>query len=186
MLLLDIDSANLADALADARRLVSFLQHRYGTEDASLVQRIEGVSTSRSNWAHAPPPAVGYNAVCRTLAETLAAEAGVRIDRGVYDVNRLVRLPNTQHPKTGLFKRRIDAEALFRLDIDGICRHAAHPAGDGIPSVRTVSEQLAHDWTEAATATARTTETRTAARRDFAPDARAAALLPRSASLRRS
>lgn len=98
----------------------------------------------------------------------------MRIDPFVYDIARIIRLPNTRHD-TGLFKRRIDTDALFQLDIDGIRRHAAHPAGDGLPAGNTCSAELAADWHAAEAETAGTTEAR-AARRVAgagAPDARA-------------
>jgi hypothetical protein len=173
-LVLDIDRPNLVDALADARRLVTFLRQRYPEADDVPVwfSGSKGFHVA-VELANNPSPAVGFNAVCRTLAEAIARNAGVKIDSSIYDVNHIVRLPNTRHPKTGLFKRRLDADALFRLDIDAIREHAKHPAGDGIPSARTVSEQLATDWTEAEQHTTRTTTARTAARRDFAPGARA-------------
>jgi hypothetical protein len=175
-LVLDIDRPDLADALADARRLVRFLRDRYPETDDVPVW----FSGSKGfhvlvELAHGPPPAVGFHHVCRTLAVGLAAAAGVVIDAGIYDVNHIVRLPNTRHPRTGLFKRRIDADALFVLDVAGILEHARHPAGDGIPAVRTVPAKLADDWHNAERVTARQIETRTATRREFAgsSDARA-------------
>lgn len=124
--------------------------------------------------AHTPPPAAGFHRVARTLAEALAARAGVKIDPSIYDMAHIIRLPNTKHPKTGLFKRRIESDALFRLDVSGIREIARHPAGDGIPAVQTVSEQLVIDWREAEATTARTTEARVVTRRDYGnTDARA-------------
>ena len=125
--------------------------------------------------AHRPPPAVGFCRTAKVLAEGVAANAGVTLDTGIYFENALIRLPNTRHPKTGLYKRRVDADALFRLDIDGIREHARHPAGDGLPSTRQPSAELADDWHEAEGRAARTADTRAALRRDIgtAPDARA-------------
>jgi hypothetical protein len=44
---------------------------------------------------------------------------------------------------------------------------ATHPAGDGIPSARTVPARLAEDWRQAGRDAARTAEARAAVRRDF-------------------
>jgi hypothetical protein len=155
-LVLDIDRPDLVAALADARRLVAFLHERYPECEGRVRVYFSGGKGFHVivELVHAPPPAVGFNAVCRTLAEALAARAAVRIDRGVYDVNRLIRLPNTRHPRTGLFKRRIDADALFRLDLDGVRKHARHPAGDGIPAVSGPVPQLEADWLDAVQVTA--------------------------------
>lgn len=173
---LDIDRTDLADALTDARRLVAFLRERYPEADNAPVYFSGGKGFHvLIELAHKPPPAVGFQRTARTLAETLAGWAGVKIDTGIYDVNHIVRLPNTRHPKTGLFKRRIDTEALFTLSIDGIRRHAAHEAGDGIPTVRTVPPQLVDDWCAAEAAVARAAEARAERRSACAgtPDQRA-------------
>lgn len=175
-LVLDIDRADLADALTDVRRLVTFLHGRYPEAEGDVPVYFSGGKGFHVliELAHRPPPAVGFQCTARTLAGALAGRAGVRIDTSVYDIAHIIRLPNTRHPRTGLFKRRIDAEALFALDIDGIRRHAAHAAGDGLPTIPTPPAQLAADWRDAEAVTARTHEARAAARRDFgAIDARA-------------
>ena len=176
-LVLDIDRADLADALADARRLVTFLNDRYPEAEGDVPVYFSGGKGFHVlvELAHNPPPAVGFQRTARTLAEALAARAGVRIDTSVYDIAHIIRLPNTRHTRTGLFKRRIDADALFRLDINGIREHARHPAGDGTPAVRTCPERLSADWHEAGQVTARATEARDARRGACArtPDERA-------------
>lgn len=167
-LVLDIDRADLAEALVDARRLVTFLHHRFPEAEGQVPIYFSGSKGFHVllELAHKPPPALGFQRTARTLAEALANRAGVRIDRSIYDIAHIIRLPNTQHPKTGLFKRRIDAEDFFLLDIDGIRLHAKYAAGDGIPTVRTQPEQLALDWQEAEAATLRQEEARAAVRRD--------------------
>ena len=176
-LVLDIDRVDLADALADARRLVTFLHDRYPEAEGDVPVFFSGGKGFHVlvELAHNPPPAVGFQRTARTLAEALAARAGVRIDTSVYDIAHIIRLPNTKHPRTGLFKRRIDADTLFRLDINGIREHARHAAGDGIPAVRTCPKQLSADWYDAGQVTARATETRDARRGGSArtPDERA-------------
>lgn len=168
-LTMDIDRADLADALADARRLVAFLHRRYPEAEGDVPIYFSGGKGFHVliELAHKPPPAVGFHRTARALAESLAGRAGVRIDSAIYDIAHIIRLPNTRHPRTGLFKRRIDAEALFALDIDGIRRHAAHGAGDGLPAVGTPPAQLAADWRDAEALTIRQHEGRAAARRDI-------------------
>ncbi len=180
-LVLDIDRADLVDALADTRRLVQFIDQRYPELEGDVPVYFSGGKGFHVlvELAHNPPPAVGFHRVARTFAEALAAAAGVKIDAAIYDVNHIVRLPNTRHPKTGLFKRRIDSEALFVLDVPRILELAKHPAGDGIPTVRTPPPQLAADWCEAERETARVTEARAADRRDFGDADTQSAALPR-------
>jgi hypothetical protein len=171
---LDIDRPDLAAALADARRLVAFLRNRYPEADDVPVF----FSGSKGfhvlvELAHRPPPSLHFPAVARTFAEALARAAEVAIDPAIYDRNHILRAPNTRHPKARLYKRRIDADALYRLDVDGIRRHAAQTAGDGIPEARHVSDTLVQDWQNAEAVAGRVAEARAATYRDFRPDARA-------------
>ena len=169
----DIDRVDLAAALADARRLVMYLRQRYDTDDVPVYFSGGRGFHVLVELAHNPPPAVTFPAVAKAFAEGIARAAGVAIDLAVYDRNHIIRLPNTRHPKTGLFKRRIDADDLLRLDIEGIRRHAAHTSGDGIPEARHVSETLIRDWQDAEAVAGRVAEARAATYHDFRPDARA-------------
>lgn len=148
-LTLDIDSENLSDALRDVRQLVRFLHQQYPETDGRVPVYFSGGKGFHVllELAHHPPPAVGFHRTARTFALCLANRAGVRIDPSIYDIAHIIRLPNTRHPKSGLFKRRIETDALFQLDIDGIKRHAACPAGDGIPTVDIAPANLGRDWT---------------------------------------
>ena len=150
-LVLDIDSADLSEALTDTRRLVTALYQRYPETVGDVPVWFSGSKGFHVavELAHNPPPAVGFQRVARTFAESLAARAEVKIDTSVYDIAHIIRLPNTRHPKTGLFKRRIASEALFQLTVPRILEHAKHPAGDGISAVRSCPAQLAEDWREA-------------------------------------
>jgi hypothetical protein len=176
-LVLDIDRAALDAALADARLLVTAIYQRYPETIGDVPVFFSGRKGFHVlvELAHNPPPALGFHHVARTFAETLAGRAGVQIDTSIYDLNHLVRLPNTRHPRTGLFKRRIPSEALFQLTTERILKHAEHPAGDGIPALRSCPANLAADWQQAEQDTARAAEARAAVRSDYtnAPDARA-------------
>lgn len=176
-LVLDIDRADPAAALADARKLVAFLHQRYPEAEGDVPVYFSGGKGYHVlvDLAHNPPPAVGFHRTARAFAEAVAARAGVTIDSTIYDLAHLIRLPNTRHPKTGLYKRRIDADALFRLDPGGIRYHARHPAGDGMPAARRCPAMLAGDWHEAEQDAARTAAARAARRGTEAgtPDARA-------------
>ncbi|HEX4612739.1 MAG TPA: hypothetical protein VH092_31380, partial [Urbifossiella sp.] len=175
-LVFDIDAHDLAAALANARRLVAGVYRRYPPLEGVVPVYFSGKKGFHVlvELTHELPPAVGFPAVARTFAEALAARAGVRIDPSVYAVNQPIRLPNTRHPDTGLFKRRIEADDLFRLDVAGILARSRHPAGDGIPAARGPIPQLAADWHEAEQAAARAAVARAVIRRDPGPaDARA-------------
>lgn len=174
-LVLDIDRADLVQAHEDARELVRFIGERYRELDEAVPTFFSGGKGFHVliELVHEPPSAVGFHRVARTFAESLAGRAGVKIDAGIYDVNHIVRLPNTRHPRTGLFKRRIEHEALFLIELNGIRDLARHKDFTGLSSVGRAVPKLVDDWHEAERETARQGETRAAARRDFAGDVRA-------------
>lgn len=176
LLVLDIDRPDLADALADARRLVQFISRRYPGLVGDMPVWFSGGKGFHVGveLVHAPPPAVGFQHVARTFAGMLAARAGVKIDPGVYDVNHIIRLPNTRHPRTGLFKVRIEPDSLFMLDLPGILETAKRPWANDIPAADQQDPQMAADWCEAEAETARHTAARSAVRVGHStPDARA-------------
>lgn len=117
---------------------------------------------------------MGFHRTAKAFALALAANAGVPIDSSIYDIAHIIRLPNTLHPRTGVYKRRIDIEMLYLLDVESIREVARHPAGDGIPTVPGPVPQLEADWQDAEQYAALAVESRTAIRRDFGTaDARA-------------
>ncbi|MFO0842093.1 MAG: hypothetical protein U0797_06780 [Gemmataceae bacterium] len=170
-LVLDLDRPDLVEALDDARRLAATIAERYGPP-AVYFSGGKGFHVLL-DLTHAPPPSVGFHRVARTLAEALATLAGVKIDGSIYDVNRIVRLPNTRHTKSGLFKRRIDADALLRLSIQGVLDLASTPCHDGIGPPWEPSDRLAADWADAERLAASAAEARAARRDPGTPDARA-------------
>jgi hypothetical protein len=176
-LVLDIDRSDPAAALADARKLVAFVHRRYPDLEGDVPVYFSGNRGYHVllELAHRPPPAVGFHHTAKALALALAGAAGVGIDPSVYDIAHPIRLPNTRHLKSGLYKRRLDADALFRLDVAAVRGHARHPAGDGIPTASGVPEELVRDWAEAQRHAARSVEVQAERRAEHAgaPDFRA-------------
>lgn len=174
-LVFDIDRPDLGQALDDARRLVRFIVERYPPLDETVPVYFSGSKGFHVlvELVHEPPPAVGFQRVAKTFAEALAGRAGVKIDAAIYDAAHIIRLPNTRHGKTGLFKRRIDADALFMLDIDGIRELAKRKDFTGLTPAGRPVPLLADDWNEAEDATRRQHEARADARRDLSADVRA-------------
>ncbi len=159
----DIDRAgDLGRALGDARRLAAGILHRYqaALDDDDLVLFFSG-----SKGFHAglptfwnPAPSLTFHRAARRFAEALAAAAGVSIDTGVYDKVRLFRAPNSRHPVTGLYKRRLTLEELLHLDAAGVQRLAAAPDSFALPVVTATDPQAAADWQAALQAVEREAE----------------------------
>ncbi|MFO0863919.1 MAG: hypothetical protein U0744_04580 [Gemmataceae bacterium] len=172
---LDIDRDCPEEALADVRRLVAYLQRRYPEIEGRVIVFFSGSKGYHVllELSHRPQPAVGFHRTVRSLAEGLAGQAGVRIDTSIYDLAHIIRLPNTRHPKTGLYKRRIETDALFALTMQGIREIAKGPAGDGMPDAGTCPQQLPDDWRQAEARASGSLQTKIASRREPDTDLRA-------------
>ncbi|MBX9625632.1 MAG: hypothetical protein K2X82_17650 [Gemmataceae bacterium] len=150
MLVFDIDRpGDLGRALADARALARFLLGQYGPHlDDGLGCYFSGSKGFHVAVEFLPgfAPSPDLPGRCKRLALRLAGAAGVRIDTAVYDHQRLVRLPNSRHPRTGLYKRLLATDELFRLTADGILGLARHPAAVPVPSSGEFIPRLEDDW----------------------------------------
>jgi hypothetical protein len=163
-LIMDIDRDDPSAALADTRRLVATIRERYGVDDLPVwFSGSKGFHVA-IELVHKAPPAVGFHRASKAFADLVAAAANVQIDTSVYDVNHIIRLPNTKHPKTGLYKRLIAADDLLHISIDGIRQHAARPGADDMPEWNGDTERLAADWQTAEEVVRRETERQAAIR----------------------
>lgn len=143
----DVDRADdLPAALADARRLARFLAGRYGDDGL-------GAYWSGGKGLHVsllcPPgfhPFPHVPAVVKLLCLAVARQAGVRVDPTIYDTQRLFRLPNTRHARSGLYKRFLDPAELHQLPVERVREIARHPAGFAVPGVTEPNPTLEADW----------------------------------------
>jgi hypothetical protein len=156
---LDIDrdesAGGIDRALADTRRLVDALDERYGVSRNVLVPFLSGgkgfhLGIPTALWA--PSPADDFHAVARQFAETIAAEAGVAVDVGVFDRVRAFRAPNSRHPKTGLHKRFVPVEILDTVTVRGVLDLARTPEPFDVPGTAGVdhADFLVAVWDRAA------------------------------------
>jgi hypothetical protein len=160
----DIDRADHLDAaLADTRRLVGALLARYrALDDDDLLVFFSGAKGFHVGLpaAWTPTPAPTVPAVARLFAESWAKRAGVKIDSTVYDAVRLLRAPNSRHPRTDCHKRRLLFDELMGLSLSRITSLAGHPAPFDIPTPAAECPEATADWSAAA----RTVEEREADR----------------------
>ena len=127
----DIDRAgDLPSAQADTGRLALAIVERYGFADDCLLVFFSGskgfhVGLPLSFWT--PPPSVDFHRIARRICESLAVDACMEIDTGVYDKVRAFRAPNSRHPKTGLHKRRVSLADLLHHDTSDLLAQAKEP-----------------------------------------------------------
>lgn len=150
----DIDrERDIEAATNDARRLCAVLCERFKLDGDELLTFYSGskgfhVGLPTSLWN--PEPSLTFNQVARRFAETIAEQADVAIDTGVYDKVRAFRAPNSRHPKTGLHKRRLTFDELLHLSTDAIKTLATEPAPFDIPTAPALNSQAVTDWRHAA------------------------------------
>ena len=127
----DIDRDDLTEALKDVRKLVAWLFSRFGTlagdELLLFYSGSKGFHVGIQTELWRPDPAINFHDQCRCFAETIAEQAEIAIDSGVYDRVRAFRAPNSRHQKTGRHKRFLELSELMTLEADEITRMAESP-----------------------------------------------------------
>jgi hypothetical protein len=146
----DVDrEENLEQARRDMACLVSTLEQRYLCEPDEMLIFFSGskgfhVGLPTALWS--PGMAVGFHKTARKFAEHAAELAAVKIDSGVYDAVRAFRAPNSRHPKTGYFKRKLSLEELTSLTMERILELSRAPEPFELPRTSGTSSQAAADW----------------------------------------
>jgi hypothetical protein len=158
----DFDRADIGAALTDTRRFVGVTLDRYCDldEDALLYFLSGGKGFHIGLPTAAMPtaqPSPRFNRIAKRFATALAERAGVAIDPAVYDAVRLFRAPNSRHPKTGRFKRRLTHRELYGLSAGGILALASAPAPFDLPDPPPACPVADADWEAADRAEAATT-----------------------------
>ena len=156
---LDIDrdpsTGGINRAHADTRILVDVLDETFGVPRDVLLAFVSGGKGFHVGIPTAlflPPPGDDFHAVARAFAESIAGEAKVAIDTGVFDRVRAFRAPNSRHPKTGLHKRHIPVAMLDTATTDELLDMARTPAPFDVPDVAGVesADMLVVEWDRAA------------------------------------
>jgi hypothetical protein len=149
----DIDRPDdLALALRDAGWLAGAILARYREldEDDLLIflSGEKGVHIGIPTVWH-PEPSLQFNAIAKLFCLRLAEDAKLVIDGSIYSKTRLFRAPNSRHPKTGLFKRRLSLGELTQLKLEAIVELARQPEPFEIPSGPALCLNAADDWSKA-------------------------------------
>ncbi len=156
---LDFDcESNPADAIEAARRLVCYIEGKASADISAVI-----VTYSGSKGIHVRLPIGGLHTapgpdfpkICKGFAALLCQDAGVsHLDTAIYDKTRLLRMPNSRHPKTGRLCVPIPAAAFVRMDAGAVIALGDGGRRDGTPS-RAYSEtwcswELQSYWDKAA------------------------------------
>jgi hypothetical protein len=151
-LVFDIDvEGDILEALRQARRLAAWLVDRFKLEPDDLMFFYSGskgfhVSIPSSLWGGTP--AANFHDYARRFAETLAINAVVKIDSGVYARVNLLRAPNSKHRKTGRYKVQLRYDELLNLKPEAILEIAAEPREGWIPEPVPINSEAAECWRE--------------------------------------
>lgn len=150
----DIDrEGDIDTATADARKLATSLAFGYDIGGDALLCFFSGRKGFHIGFplsaCGSPGPSALFHDVCRRFAESIASQAEIAIDAGVYDRVRAFRAPNSRHPKTGRFKRWLSFDALVNLKATRIEELAATPEPFEIPDPPEASESALSDWAAA-------------------------------------
>lgn len=126
-LAIDIDSEDLEEAQSSLTALVQRLGD-YGIDENTCRFYFSGqkgyhVMIPSAYFKAEPSKDIGkrFRKVALELTE------GIKIDTSIYDVTRLLRLPNTKHSKTGLHKVELYPREATQLDIRDIQHKALMP-----------------------------------------------------------
>ena len=151
-LVFDIDvDGDIDEALRQARRLAAWLVDRFRLEPDELIFFYSGskgfhVLIPSSLWDG--QPAASFHEYARRFAETLAINADVKIDSGIYARVNLLRAANSKHRKTGRYKVQLRYDELLNLKPEAIFEIAAEPREGWIPEPVGVNSEAAETWRE--------------------------------------
>jgi hypothetical protein len=158
---------DLALALRDARRLAGAVLERYRElDDDDLLLFLsggKGVHVGIPTTWH-PEPSPDFHAVAKVFCLGLSESASIVVDGAIYSKTRLFRAPNSRHPKTSLYKRRLTIDGLTFLKPEAVIDLARHPEPFTIPAGLSLFHSAADDWAKSRRVVARQAERRPTAR----------------------
>ncbi len=163
----DLDG-ELRQALDAARRLAAAAVCGLGFGESDLLiffSGCKGLHIGLPTIAWHPEPGRDFHRVARRFAARVAGLAEANVDLSVYDASRLLRAPNSRHPKTGLHKRALTFDELMHLSPDRIVELARKPQPFDVPGDVRPADGAARLWAEAV-ADVRQQAEATAARHD--------------------
>ena len=149
---IDIDRESIEQATHDARRLAVACCDRWRLGEGDPLFFFSGRKGYHLGLplgrCGSPLPSPSFHLIARALAVQLGEAAAVAIDQGVYDKQRLLRSPNSRHPRTGLFKVWLSLDELMHLRPQAILRIAESTREFEIPAQPHPDPRAIADWNE--------------------------------------
>ncbi len=127
----DIDRPGSEVALIDARQILANLETiSPAASESALIyfSGSKGFHIGIPSQLFGLVPSVDLPAQIKRIA--LAIAKNVPIDRSIYEKNRLWRVPNTKHGKSGLYKTQLSYEEFATWSIEQIKEKAKTPHGE--------------------------------------------------------
>jgi hypothetical protein len=131
---LDIDSPDLGQALETARGISRYFLDKVGVPEEAVVPYYSGMKGFHLSVATRVfgdvKPSVELPKTFREIRKAIVQESGVSpdaVDFAISDRMRLLRLPNTRHSKSGLYKVPLKVEELLSAEPEEIRRIAEKP-----------------------------------------------------------
>jgi len=149
----DIDRENNLDgALSDLRQFLIHLEQEYGLCSDQVILFFSGYKGFHillptelfGGWK----PSIDLPQKFRKCAFELADKAGIKIDKAIYDVSRLLRLSNTKNAKSGLYKIWISSKTALTGSLDQILEKAKQKQKTNLPSNFNECKKLVKLWKE--------------------------------------
>lgn len=138
----DIDRAEadggIEAAVLDTRALCLGITLEFSiTKDAILVfySGAKGFHVGLPLGGFAPTPHALFHRVARRVAESISQNVEVSIDCGIYDRVRAFRAPNSRHPKTGRYKRRLTFDEMLYTSAARIVALAENPKAFAVADI---------------------------------------------------
>jgi len=129
---IDIDSTDLTEALERTRRILRHLEDTF-ILDLNLLPLFfsgaKGFHIMLPTKLFGIKPAKDLDKVYRRIVEAIIPP-DTKVDNAIYDKVRLLRIANTIHSITNLYKIPISVQEVFNLDIDSIQELAIQPRNE--------------------------------------------------------
>jgi hypothetical protein len=137
-LIFDIDRLTNPDrGLKDLNLFLDGLHYSYGVDYDQILVHFSGykgfhVCLSEEQFG-GWEPSEHLHRLHGKLAEEIAKETATVIDMAIYTENRMIRIPDTKHSESGLYKVEIPMSMIRRGDIKPIFERAKAPCGSQFP-----------------------------------------------------